>query len=321
MSVQCPNCHNENAEDARFCTACARRLLVTCASCSTVNRVGSRFCTGCGRPLEGEVAAPAEPVLPEPAARSSKPTTRAPQTKEPEKKTGLPMKLIGGIVTSLIIAGLVAGFTNVLDWLGLSRSATDNITRNPVRSVPLRPLGAFLTPTPDTGGLATDPTAGKVEFEVVPPPGWVVDLEAGRSLVGLVDPSAIAGLAYFAGLPDGEGGYAPTIMVFRQALLPGEDLEVIVEAEIEALGVDVPLSDVVSSAQQVDGLAAARLVITDPPDAEFPDGFVSVQYLVARGEALWVLQCAGLPPETSRRHQDEWEACGDALDAFRFAPG
>ena len=134
-----------------------------------------------------------------------------------------------------------------------------------------------------------------------------------------VDPSVVVGLVYFAGLPHPAGAYDPTMMVPRLPLPAGEDLEAAVEGQIVALEVDAPLSDIVSSRERIDGLPAVLLVITDPPDAEFPGGFVTSQYHVARGEEVWVLQCAGASLETSGL-RDAWEACGDALEGFRFAP-
>ena len=207
------------------------------------------------------------------------------------------MKLIGVIVTWLIIAGLVAGFTDALDWLGLSRGAT-----------------------PNAGRLAVDPTGeGTTDFEVVPPSGWVVDLRWGQRLAEQVDPSVVVGLVYFAGLPYAGGVYDPTMMVLRQPLPAGDDLEAIVEGQIAALEADAPLSDIVSSLERIDGLPAVLLLVTDPPDADFPGGFVTAQYHVARGEEVWVLQCAGVSQESSGLG-DAWEACGDALERFRFAP-
>jgi hypothetical protein len=59
--MNCPRCHHQNAEGARFCGGCGARLerAAACAACGHANPLGQKVCNGCGRPL-GEAAPPAE---------------------------------------------------------------------------------------------------------------------------------------------------------------------------------------------------------------------------------------------------------------------
>ncbi|HJW69578.1 MAG TPA: adenylate/guanylate cyclase domain-containing protein, partial [Candidatus Binatia bacterium] len=59
--MECPRCHDANADGARFCGECGASLTrdVTCAGCGQANPVGQKFCNGCGQRL-GESAGAAE---------------------------------------------------------------------------------------------------------------------------------------------------------------------------------------------------------------------------------------------------------------------
>ncbi len=59
--MECPRCHNANADGARFCGECGASLTrdVTCAGCGQANPVGQKYCNGCGQRL-GESAGAAE---------------------------------------------------------------------------------------------------------------------------------------------------------------------------------------------------------------------------------------------------------------------
>ncbi|MDP9243390.1 MAG: zinc-ribbon domain-containing protein, partial [Actinomycetota bacterium] len=55
----CPACGAENAEGARFCSACGTALGRTCPSCGAEVADDARFCPSCGNPLE-EAGPPVE---------------------------------------------------------------------------------------------------------------------------------------------------------------------------------------------------------------------------------------------------------------------
>ncbi|HWP47221.1 MAG TPA: chemotaxis protein CheW [Candidatus Limnocylindrales bacterium] len=46
--MQCPQCHHENPEGAKFCKVCKTRLEISCPGCGHVNPPGSYFCNQCG---------------------------------------------------------------------------------------------------------------------------------------------------------------------------------------------------------------------------------------------------------------------------------
>ncbi|HEY3068382.1 MAG TPA: adenylate/guanylate cyclase domain-containing protein [Methylomirabilota bacterium] len=47
--MTCPRCHVEQADSARFCTACGAALPVACSECGFVNSGEAIFCGGCGK--------------------------------------------------------------------------------------------------------------------------------------------------------------------------------------------------------------------------------------------------------------------------------
>jgi GGDEF domain-containing protein len=49
--MKCPQCRNDNVEDAKFCNECGQRLEPVCPNCSKVNKSGSKFCNDCGHNL------------------------------------------------------------------------------------------------------------------------------------------------------------------------------------------------------------------------------------------------------------------------------
>jgi class 3 adenylate cyclase/tetratricopeptide (TPR) repeat protein len=46
--MQCPQCHTESPEGARFCLHCGEKLVEICPECETSLPVGARFCLQCG---------------------------------------------------------------------------------------------------------------------------------------------------------------------------------------------------------------------------------------------------------------------------------
>ena len=79
MSIRCPTCGTENAENSAFCIECGAPLRAIavgsterlpqaadgkhCPFCDTLNPVQARFCVNCGRSLDGTVR-PTQTVTP-----------------------------------------------------------------------------------------------------------------------------------------------------------------------------------------------------------------------------------------------------------------
>ena len=61
--MECPSCHAELLEPARFCSHCGLALAQRCPGCGSSNLLASRFCSECGSTLTG-----ADIILPAPAA-------------------------------------------------------------------------------------------------------------------------------------------------------------------------------------------------------------------------------------------------------------
>lgn len=203
---------------------------------------------------------------------------------EPAKRSRLRVWLAAALLAQLVAAGVLAG-VSALGWFG------DDV------------------PTPDPERAA--------EFAIDLPPGWVENLRWGQRLVEQVDPGLVDALVYFAGLPDGAGSYDPTLSVLREPLPPDAGLAEVAEAKLESFRAGAPRADVKRSDRVVDGLPAVRVVVTDPPDL-FGRSFVTVQLLVVRGEEAWALQCE---QQTPAAHSDAWDACGAAIEGFRFPSG
>lgn len=62
--MQCPQCHQENPPQARFCLACGVRLTLACSACGTALPAGARFCLACGQPVRALDAVQARPTAP-----------------------------------------------------------------------------------------------------------------------------------------------------------------------------------------------------------------------------------------------------------------
>src|SRR5215510_12660230 len=60
--MNCPRCHAENREGARFCRECGALFAPVCASCGATLEAGSKFCDRCGAPLASTPADVAEVV-------------------------------------------------------------------------------------------------------------------------------------------------------------------------------------------------------------------------------------------------------------------
>ncbi len=171
------------------------------------------------------------------------------------------------------------------------------------------------------GGAQTPDGAGTADFAVPLPSGWVENLRWGQRLAEQVDPSLVDALVYYAGFADGAGGYDPTLAVLREPLPSGAGLAEVAEAKVEAFRAEAPRSEVTRSDAGIDGMPAVRIVVTDPPDLASGQSFVTAQLLVVRGDEVWALQCERKASGSSQRLSDAWEACGAAIDGFRFSPG
>lgn len=57
--MQCRQCNADNAEGAKFCTACGTAFANRCAKCGNENSPGAKFCGECGTALTITTAAPA----------------------------------------------------------------------------------------------------------------------------------------------------------------------------------------------------------------------------------------------------------------------
>jgi class 3 adenylate cyclase/tetratricopeptide (TPR) repeat protein len=64
--MDCPNCHTQNPEGAKFCFNCGSPLQLACTNCSTPLAPGAKFCFNCGTPVAASSASPqpAPPVAP-----------------------------------------------------------------------------------------------------------------------------------------------------------------------------------------------------------------------------------------------------------------
>ena len=160
-----------------------------------------------------------------------------------------------------------------------------------------------------------------MDFAIELPAGWVENLRWGQRLVEQVDPGLVGALIYFAGLPDGAGGYDPTLAVLREPVPPDAGLAEVVEAKLAEFRAQAPLADVTRSDEAIDGLPAVRVVVTDPADLASGRSFVTVQLLVVRGAEAWALQCERQAPRPDERPAGAWEACLAAVEGFRFPQG
>ncbi len=52
--MQCPRCHAQNDEGARFCEDCGARLEGVCPSCGQPVTPGKKFCRSCGAAVTTE---------------------------------------------------------------------------------------------------------------------------------------------------------------------------------------------------------------------------------------------------------------------------
>ena len=208
----------------------------------------------------------------------------------PAKRSRRRVWLIGLLVAHLVAAGVLAGL-NAVGWLDLS------------------------------GGAQSKDGASAVDFAVALPPGWVENLRWGQRLVEQVDPDLVDALVYFAGFAGGGSGYDPTLAVLREPLPPDAGLAEVAEAKFESFRAGAPRADVTRSDARVDGMPAVRIVVTDPPALVSGQRYETAQLLVVRGEEVWALQCEHKTPGPSRRHAEAWEACGEAMEGFRFGQG
>ncbi len=66
--MQCPACHAENPDKARFCLECGAKLARACANCGAELPAVAKFCLECGTKVEAPSAPPSEPARRESAA-------------------------------------------------------------------------------------------------------------------------------------------------------------------------------------------------------------------------------------------------------------
>jgi membrane protease subunit (stomatin/prohibitin family) len=50
-TVECPGCHAQVREGAKFCDSCGNKMQAQCAGCQAELRPGARFCDSCGTPV------------------------------------------------------------------------------------------------------------------------------------------------------------------------------------------------------------------------------------------------------------------------------
>src|SRR5262245_54239045 len=62
--MQCPQCHQDNPPQARFCLACGVHLTLMCSACGTELPAGARFCLACGQPVQAPDPVQARPTAP-----------------------------------------------------------------------------------------------------------------------------------------------------------------------------------------------------------------------------------------------------------------
>ena len=55
--MQCPQCHTENPDDAKFCMNCATPLALVCSECGTELPPRAKFCVNCATPVAAPFAA------------------------------------------------------------------------------------------------------------------------------------------------------------------------------------------------------------------------------------------------------------------------
>src|SRR4051794_14820391 len=61
--MECPNCHMDLPERAKFCSQCGLALALNCPSCGNSEAPGSKFCTKCGAGFHVASVVPASPEL------------------------------------------------------------------------------------------------------------------------------------------------------------------------------------------------------------------------------------------------------------------
>ena len=47
-TVECPSCHSQVREGAKFCDSCGNKMQAACTNCQAELRPGARFCDNCG---------------------------------------------------------------------------------------------------------------------------------------------------------------------------------------------------------------------------------------------------------------------------------
>jgi class 3 adenylate cyclase len=74
--MQCPSCHSEMPENAKFCDVCGAALPRGCPACGVTNRAGAKFCVKCGKPLTADSASASARSAPD-KSKATRPATSA----------------------------------------------------------------------------------------------------------------------------------------------------------------------------------------------------------------------------------------------------
>jgi uncharacterized membrane protein YvbJ len=62
MTMKCPKCQYEVAEDSNFFNKCGHKLELTCSECGRVNSPDSSYCSKCGHQFTTTYSTQAPPV-------------------------------------------------------------------------------------------------------------------------------------------------------------------------------------------------------------------------------------------------------------------
>lgn len=138
--MNCPNCHAELPDSAKFCTKCGTKIVVqtaapaaaeqkVCANCGAVLKAGAKFCNKCGtRCAEADQptvkiapvsAVPVQPVQ-QPTYQQpvyQQPMQQAPAKKQKPQKQKKSGKKGGGVVLTIVIILLLVVILGLGGWL------------------------------------------------------------------------------------------------------------------------------------------------------------------------------------------------------------
>ncbi len=97
--MQCPQCQQENREDAKFCEECGTRFVHTCPNCGHEVRPQAKFCDACGTSLTAPTLVPRPTQSATPAATQADQPPPEPPTPDAERRqlTVMSCDLVGSI--------------------------------------------------------------------------------------------------------------------------------------------------------------------------------------------------------------------------------